>query len=147
MNLSSQRRMAAEILKCGENRVRIDPDAPGVASAITRDDVRRLIEDGRIEKKPVKGTSRGRARETAKKKHRGQRKGPGSRKGSSNARLNDKKRWMEKIRVLRRMLAGLRRKGVLEPGQYRKLYKMASGGFFRDKAHLKIYLEKQGVKL
>lgn len=145
MNLSSQREIAAKILKCGVNRVYIDPKTPNIESAITRKDIRTMISRGYIKKQPIKGTSRVRAREMAEKKHRGQRKGPGSRKGTSNARLNTKTRWVNKIRALRRMLYGLRKKGALE-GSYRKLYRMASGGFFRDRGHLRIYLDKMGVK-
>lgn len=145
MNVSSQKQIAAKILKCGVNRVWIDASAPNLASAITRQDIRNLISRGYIKKRAIKGTSRVRARETAEKKHRGQRKGPGSRKGTANARLNRKTRWVNKVRALRRMLYGLREKGALE-GQYRKLYKMASGGFFRDRGHLRIHLDKMGVK-
>ena len=61
MNLKLQRKMAAKILKCGENRIWIDPTAlEDVASAATKEDVRELIESGVIKRKPVKGISRAR---------------------------------------------------------------------------------------
>lgn len=51
--LKMQRRIAAELLKCGENRVWIDPEkVDEVASAITREDIRRLIKEGVIRKNP-----------------------------------------------------------------------------------------------
>ena len=51
MNLSAQKRMAAEILKCGQNRVYIDPYLiEEVKMAITREDIRNLIKEGIIQK-------------------------------------------------------------------------------------------------
>jgi len=49
-----QRRLAAEVLECGMNRVWFDPTAlDEIASAATKDDIRELIEKGLIKKKPV----------------------------------------------------------------------------------------------
>ena len=64
MNLSSQRRLAANILNIGVNRVWIDPDrTDDVEIAITRQEIRKLIHDGVIKSLPVNALSRGRARE------------------------------------------------------------------------------------
>jgi large subunit ribosomal protein L19e len=58
MNLSAQRRMAAEILKCGENRVYLDPYLiEDIKMAITREDIRNLVKEGIIQKKYKKGIS------------------------------------------------------------------------------------------
>ena len=47
MDLKNQKRMAAEILDCGYNRVWIDPNrAEDVADAITRADIRTAIASG-----------------------------------------------------------------------------------------------------
>jgi len=44
MNLGNQKRMAASILKCGINRVWMDPDRTEEATeAVTRNDIRGLI--------------------------------------------------------------------------------------------------------
>lgn len=71
-DLKSQRRLAAQILKIGQNRVWIDPerieDAEG---AITRDEVRKLVHEGTIRSKPEKGVSRGRGRILHLKKKKG----------------------------------------------------------------------------
>ena len=49
-DLKAQKRLAADILGVGKNRVKFDPEAQSeIADAITRDDVRELIEDGTIE--------------------------------------------------------------------------------------------------
>ena len=63
-DLTNQRRMAASVLKCGVNRVWFDPERQAdIEGAISRDSLRELIEDGAIKAHPVKGNSRGRARE------------------------------------------------------------------------------------
>ena len=119
MIITNQRRMAAAILSqkegrpVGVHRVWIDPDyLDEVISAVQKDDVRRLIEDGVIKARPIKGTSRSRARKAAQQKAKGRRKGHGSRKGSSNARAPKKERWMRLIRSQRRELKEFREDGL-----------------------------------
>ena len=42
MSLNNQRRMAADVLKCGENRVWLDPDSSEeIAECITRSEIGR----------------------------------------------------------------------------------------------------------
>ena len=99
---SNQKRLSASILKCGENRIWINPEElEQVAGAITREDVRGLIEDGIIKRKQSKGVSRGRARKRQIKRKVGRRTGQGSRKGKTNARLAKKRKWIRKIRSQR----------------------------------------------
>ena len=63
MQITNQKRIAARLLKCGENRVWINPlYVDQVASAVQTDDIREFIDEGWIRAKPVKGTSRVRAR-------------------------------------------------------------------------------------
>src|SRR5206468_130827 len=63
MSLKSQRRLAADLLGGGLNRVWIDPeDIDRVQSAITRDEVKKLIREGSISLLPKTGVSRGRVR-------------------------------------------------------------------------------------
>lgn len=146
VDVKNQRRMAAEILKCGENRVWIDPDhIDEVANAVTRDDVRRFISQGLIDKRQKQGTSRGRARKTAGQKAKGKRKGPGSRKGAKGAREARKRRWIRTIRPLRRRLKELRDEGEITPRQYRTLYREAKGGAFRSVHHLETHMKQTGV--
>ncbi len=79
MNLSSQKRMAAEVLDVGESRVWIDPDnLEDVEGAITKQDIRNLIDAGTIQKKEKKGVSRGRARERDTQRKKGRQSGHGS---------------------------------------------------------------------
>lgn len=142
-DLSAQKRMAADVLDVGESRVWIDPDSVGeVADAITKQDIRNLIEAGTIKKKEKQGVSRGRARQRAEQKQKGRQQGHGSRKGTKGARKSDKEKWKEKIRALRDELKRMRDEEEISSSEYRKLYDMASGGFFRNKKHMNIYIEK-----
>jgi large subunit ribosomal protein L19e len=137
--------MAAEILKCGENRVWIDPNRlEEVADAITREDVRSAIRAGIIRRMPVRGQSRGRIRYRASQKKKGRRRGPGSRKGASGARSPRKARWVRTIRALRGVLKELRDEGKLDRATYRKQYLRAKGGMYRSKAHLLQHLQAEG---
>ncbi len=144
MNLTSQRRMAAEVMDIGQNRVWIDPEhTDKVAEAITRQDIRNLIEGGAISKRKVKGTSKARAKKIKSQKQRGRRKGQGSRKGSKTARKPSKESWMETVRALRKRLREMRDDEEVTKDEYRKLYDMAKGGFFRDVNHLENYVENK----
>lgn len=144
MELRVQRRLAARILKVGEGRVWIDPTrASDVASAISREDIRRLIKQGVIKAKPKRGISRARARERTLKRKKGRRRGVGSRKGAAKARLPKKEAWIRTVRPLRALLEELKEKGQIGKGDYRKLYRMVKGGAFKSKAHLKSYLKEK----
>ena len=143
-DLKSQKRMAAEVMDVGKNRVWIDPDhIEEVEQAITRQDIRNLVEGGAIDKRDVKGTSKARAKHKKKQKSKGQRKGHGKRKGSKNARKGSKEQWMEKIRAIRTRLKEMRDEEEITKDQYRKLYDMSKGGFFRDVKHLENHVENK----
>lgn len=147
VDLAIQKRLAAEILKVGKSRVWINPDKiEDVAPAITREDVRGLIDEGVISSKPEIGASRGRYRERQAKRAYGHRKGHGSRKGTKGARRGKKEIWVKKIRILRRRLKALKDEGALTTQTHRKLYQKAKGGEFKNLAHLNSYLETMGVK-
>ncbi|MFB6199871.1 MAG: 50S ribosomal protein L19e [Candidatus Nanohaloarchaea archaeon] len=143
-NLKSQKRMASEIMDVGQNRVWINPEKQEkVEEAITRKDIRNLIEGGAIQKKPEKGTSKGRSREAKKQKKKGQRKGHGNRKGKKTARKSEKQEWMEQIRGIRSRLKEMKEEDEITNDTYWKLYDMAKGGFFRDKKHLENHVENK----
>ncbi|MDR0523278.1 MAG: 50S ribosomal protein L19e [Candidatus Methanoplasma sp.] len=144
-DLSNQRRMAAEILKCGANRVWINPDkTEEVEECITRADIRMAIGSGLIKAKPKNGTSRGRIRHVAGQKAAGKRKGPGSRKGSANARVSEKSRWMATIRPIREELKSLRADGKITPSVYRLYYRRAKGGVYKSRRNLKQHMAAAG---
>ncbi len=139
MSVRSQRRIAAEILKVGENRIWLDPeDIDAISSAITRTEIRKLIHEGAIRPLPKAGTSRGRTRRLKAKKRTGRRTGSGSRKGAG---VSQKTAWMNRIRSIRERLRELRDKRMIPTGTYRKLLLMAKGGSFRSSSHLDEYIE------
>ena len=140
-NLSSQRRLAAQILKVGQNRVWINPERiDDVEAAITREEVKRLIHEKIIVSLPEKGVSRSRAKVVREKKRIGRRKGAGSRTGSARAKISKKEAWMSKIRCLRRNLRQLKASRVITEHTYRKLYGMAGSGKFESVAEMERYL-------
>jgi len=140
--LKSQRRLAAQILKVGQNRVWMNPErAEDVEVAITRDEIRKLIREGVIGALQERGISRSRARILHEKKKRGRRRGPGSRSGSPRARISKKEAWMSRIRALRRRLRELKTNRVIAESNYRSVYKMASSGRFESIADMERYLK------
>lgn len=141
-DLSNQKRISASLLKCGVNRVWFDPERlSDIQNAISRDDLRELIEDGAIRARQVKGVSRGRARIKMAKRAYGHCKGPGRHRGAKGARNPRKRQWIQKIRAIRKSLVELRDSGEIDRHMYRVLYRKASGGQFRNVAHLKAQME------
>lgn len=147
MNLSSQRRLAAQVLGCGENRVWIDQDKIyEVSMAITRDEIRTLIKEGAIKAKLIESQSRGRSRSLAEKKQKGRRIGPGTKKGGKYSLVSRKQRWINRIRAQRRHLRELRENRTITVNTYRTLYRKAKGGEFRSIAELDRYINERNLR-
>lgn len=140
MDASSQKRIAAEIMKCGISRVRIK-QTEEVEEALTREDIRGLIQKGMIWSVQKKGTSKFASKKKLEQKKKGRMRGPGRRKGTKGARKNDKTKWIEKVRPLRRLLSELREAEQVSRENYGILYRRVKGGFFRNKSHLMFYLK------
>src|SRR5438309_11653783 len=103
MSLKNQKRLAASLLGSGKSRIWIDPEETiRVESVITRQEVKALIDSGRIRLLQKKGVSRGRHRLKS-----GRRKKAGTRKGRQNP---GKAAWVLKISAIRRRLRFLRDK-------------------------------------
>lgn len=131
MSVKGQRRLAAEILNAGVNRVWIDPEyLDRVEAAITRDEIKRLIHEGAIKKRSETGISKG--RRTTRKRTQGKRKG---------SSITTKKLWIGRVRRQRRRLKELRDGKNVTKATYHKLYMMVKGGAFRSLAHLNEHLE------
>jgi len=140
--LSSQRRLAAQILKVGQNRVWIDPERmDDVEAAITREEVKKLIHEKVITATPEKGVSRARAKTIQEKKRKGRRKGVGSKTGAGYAKISKKEVWMSRIRSLRKRLRELKATRVITETTYRKMYGVAGSGRFESVADLERYLK------
>ena len=142
-DLKNQLRLAGSVHKCGVHRVWLDAERESdIQNAISREDIRGLIEEGAIRAKPVQGISRGLARLLAATGSYGNWRGHGRRKGSAGARTPSKRAWIKKIRAIRRELRVLRDDGSIDVTLYRRVYRKAAGGQFRSVAHMKAQLEQ-----
>lgn len=102
-----QKKMGAQILKVGKNRVWLDPKhSKDLDAAITKADVRKMILKGWVKALPEKIH-----RPKEKKKRR---RGQGSRKGARYSIVNRKRRWIIKVRPLRRMLKEMKIKKEID---------------------------------
>ena len=134
MNLRSKRRLAADVLGVGKDRIIFDPEAQDlIQDAITRSTIRGLAGMGGIKVAPVQGISRGRAR-TKHKKGKSQR--TGLHEGHQDRRTTRKTVWVLKVRALRWRLKVARDRNEISKDQYRKLYRQVKGGQVRGIKHL-----------
>jgi len=146
LSLKSQRRLAAEILKIGESRVWIDPERIDyVESAITREEIRKLIHEKVVKALPQKGVSRARAKVLNEKRKKGLRRGPGGKSGSARSKISKKQAWINRIRPIRKRLSELKDSRSITVTVYRKLYDMSESGVFESKAELERYIRTHGL--
>ena len=143
MRLNVQKRLAADVLKVSTKRVKLDTTRlDEIKEAITKQDVKALIGDKAIVKVNEKGVSKARAKKIREQKSKGRKKGHPSRRGTPTSRVSKKERWMAKIRAQRELLKTLNEKNLITAKTYRELYAKAKGGFFRNKRHIKLYIEE-----
>ncbi len=134
MNLRSQKRVAAAVLGCGVNRVYFAPDRlADIKEAITKEDMRQLVEDGAIKAAPKSGVSRARARKLIlqRRKH--------------TSRLSRKREWILRVRVQRRFLKSLKEKALVSGESYKMLRSRVKGGFFRSRRHIQLFVQERGL--
>jgi len=144
MKQDKLKNMASKLLRTGKHRLVINlekyqENKKTVDDAITRDDVKKIIVSGIVGKRHDTGQSRGRARILLEKKKLKRKRGPGKRKGTPKAREKDNE-YNQKIRGLRKKLKETKTKNELHEKNYRKLYKMVKGNYFRGKKHLEEYI-------
>lgn len=147
MNIKQQRKLAARTLGISAERIWFDNEkADEINSAITREDIRKLVAAGAIQVKKKTGQSKSRSKLRKVQKRKGRQKGAGSKKGTLNAKITRKKRWMEKIRAIRGELRKLKIKKIISNKQYSRLYKMAGSGAIRTKSYLILLVSKMETK-
>ena len=146
MNLKLQKELASKITGAGKSRIVINPsEAEKVKEAITKADVRDLIDEKIIVIKEATSNSRSRAkaREAAKKK--GRQRGPAKKSGKKTARSKPKDNWINRIRLQRKLLKSFKSRGLITSSNWKNLYLKAKGGFFRHKRQMLQYIEQNNM--
>jgi large subunit ribosomal protein L19e len=133
--MKTQRRLAAEILKVGESKIWFDPTKISeIEKAVTKADVRKLIEKGYIK---VRKEKLKKPKEKKKK-----RRYEGSKKGGKYSIVPRKRRWIALVRSLREFAKELKKEGKIDNKTYRLVRRWIKGGMFKSKMHMKLYLEQ-----
>lgn len=143
--LQLQRKLAAQILKCGLDRVYFNPEnLKEIKEAITKSSINDLIKSGIIKKIPPNPYSRRIAIERARARRKRRRCGHGSRQGGKKARgAAGKSYWIPRVRALRALAKKLKPK--IEKKIYNEIKLKIKGGFFRSRNHLLLWLKKLGA--
>jgi large subunit ribosomal protein L19e len=88
VTLKLQKRLAASVLKCGKRKIWLDPNEVNeISMANSRQNIRKLVKDGFVIKKPTVIHSRARFQKRLAAKRLGRHTGYGKRRGRAGARM------------------------------------------------------------
>jgi large subunit ribosomal protein L19e len=126
-NLRTKKELAARTLKIGKERiVFVKERHEEIKEAITKQDIRDLVQDKAIVVKPVKGR-----KTNVKRKNQ---RGPGKIKKKVKTRKQD---YVKMTRKLRAYVKALQARGELSKEQVVEIRKKIRNKDYRSKAHLK----------
>ena len=133
--LRLQKRLAAQMLGVGINKVWIDPDRISeVKEAITKADIEVLIKDKVIKRKPTGGIKRRAGRTKSARKKKGYARGFGRKR---QVVIERKDEYINRIRKLRVYINALRESGMIDARQSKKLKRTAKSGIIKSKKDIK----------
>jgi large subunit ribosomal protein L19e len=130
MNLKKKKELAAKTLGVGKHRVSFSPTGLSeIKEAITKQDIKSLLEEGIISIKPVKGRR--------KLEKRNRRRGPGKIKMKVKHRKQD---YVKITRKLRKHIKMLKNENAIERELYYDIRKKIKMRTFKNLSNLKEYL-------
>ncbi|MGC8568082.1 MAG: 50S ribosomal protein L19e [Candidatus Micrarchaeia archaeon] len=146
MSIKFVKRSAKKFLERGTSSIRISPTAvKDAASAISNEDVKALIKDGKIYARKPKHNLSLHGKERAAKRKKGRSRGPGRREGTRKAREGSN--YPKKVRSQRTLLKILKAANIITNEQFKKYYRLVKGNVFSSKASIINRMKSDGVQI